>query len=194
MSRPVRILVADAISPAGVDLLRNVPGFEVVVETGQTPDALAASVGTYDALIVRSATKVTPAVLAEPGNLRAIGRAGTGVDNIDLPTATSRGIVVMNTPGGNSVAAAELTLSLLLALARNVAPANRELREGRWERKKYMGTEVAGKTLGVVGLGRIGREVARMAQGFRMEVVGYDPFVTADVAANQGIRALPSIR
>ena len=183
----VRILVADAISEAGIDLLRETEGFDVDVRTGMAPDELKKAIGDYEAMIVRSATKVTADVLQHCGTLRAIGRAGTGVDNIDLTAATEKGVVVMNTPGGNSVAAAELTLSLLLALARNVPQANADLRAGRWERKKYMGTEVAGKTLGVIGLGRIGREVARMAQGFRMNVVGYDPFVTAEVAANFGV-------
>lgn len=184
---PVRVLVADQISPTGVELLEKTPGFEVVVKTGMEPAEFAKTVRDFDALIVRSATKVTPDVLRDCGKLRAIGRAGTGVDNIDLPAATAAGVVVMNTPGGNSVAAAELTLALLLSLSRNVAQANRDLRDNRWERKKYMGTEVAGKTLGVVGLGRIGREVARMAQGFRMDVIGYDPFVTAEMAADHGI-------
>lgn len=190
MSEALRVLVADAISEAGIEELRNADGCSVDVKTGMTPDELKATIGEYDALIVRSATKVTADVLAVAGRLRAIGRAGTGVDNIDLGAATDRGVVVMNTPGGNSVAAAELTLSLLLALARNVAQANAELREGRWERKKYMGSEVAGKKIGIVGLGRIGREVARMAQGFRMEALGYDPFVSTERAADLGIRGM----
>jgi len=186
-----RVLVADAISEAGVELLRSTPGFEVTVKTGMKPDELRKVIGDYEGLIIRSATKVTADVLAEPGRLKVIGRAGTGVDNIDLDAASAAGVVVMNTPGGNSVAAAELTMAHLLALSRNVAQANRELREGRWERKKYMGREVAGKVLGIVGLGRIGREVARSAQGMRMEVLGYDPYVSAEAAADMGIRYLP---
>ena len=160
-----RVLISDSLSPKGVALLESTPGIEVAVKTGMSPGDLAAELGDYDGLIVRSATKVTAELLAKPGRLKVIGRAGTGVDNIDLKAATTAGVVVINTPGGNSIAAAEHTCSLLLALARNVAQANMELREGRWERKKYMGVEVAGKTLGVVGLGRIGREVARRGQG-----------------------------
>jgi D-3-phosphoglycerate dehydrogenase len=182
-----RVLVADSISDAGVALLRATPGLEVAVQTGMNPGELSRCIGGFDALIVRSATKVTAAALAEPGRLRAIGRAGTGVDNIDLDAATRAGVVVMNTPGGNSMAAAELTLALLLALARNVPQANADLRQGRWERKKYVGDEIAGKVLGVVGLGRIGREVARLAQGFRMQVLGHDPYVSADAAESLGV-------
>lgn len=186
-----RILVTDAISEKGIDLLRSTPGFEVEVALNVPQAELARVLGQYDALIVRSATEVTAEVLRQPGRLKVIGRAGTGVDNIDLAAATRAGVVVLNTPGGNSVAAAELTLSLLLALARNVPQANADLRQGRWERKKYIGVELAGKVLGVVGLGRIGREVARAAQGLRMEVWGYDPYVSSQVAQDQGIRFLP---
>jgi D-3-phosphoglycerate dehydrogenase len=185
-----RILVSDGISPKGVDLLNETPGMQATVNTGLSPAELAATIGDYDALVVRSATKVTAEVLKNPGKLRVIGRAGTGVDNIDLEAATRAGVVVVNTPGGNSVAAAEQTFTLLLALARNVVQANHELREGRWERKKYMGVEVAGKTLGVVGLGRIGREVALRAKGFRMEVLGYDPYVSSNVVADCGIQSV----
>ncbi len=185
---PVRVLVADSISDKGIELLRSTPGFEVTVKTGMKEDELKRTVGEYDAMIVRSATQVTEPILDKPGRLRAIGRAGTGVDNIHLEAASRAGVVVMNTPGGNSVAAAELTFALLLAMARNVPQANADLRDGRWERKKYMGVEVACKVLGIIGLGRIGREVARRAQGFRMEVIGYDPFVTGDAASDYGIR------
>lgn len=189
--RPLRILVADAVSDAGVRVLTEAEGVEADVRTGLSPDELAAVVGDYDGLVVRSATKVTEAVLARPGRLRVIGRAGTGVDNIDTDAATRAGIVVMNTPGGNSVAAAELTLAHLLALARHLPQANGALREGRWERKRYVGTELAGKTLGVVGLGRIGREVAKRAAAFRMTVLGYDPFVSGDAVSGLGVTAVP---
>ena len=186
-----RVLVADAISDEGIEKLRGTPGIDVTVKTGMDPDELKRTIGDYEALIVRSATKVTADVLAQPGRLRAIGRAGTGVDNIDLPAATQAGVVVMNTPGGNSVAAAELTMAHLTSLARNVPQANSELRQGRWERKKYLGVELAGKVLGLVGMGRIGREVARRAQGFRMEVIGYDPYVDGKAAENLGVRFTP---
>ena len=184
---PVRVLVADPISEAGVDLLRATPGFDVVVRTGMKTDELTGMLGDHHALVVRSATQVTDRVLEHSGKLRVIGRAGTGVDNIDLDAATRAGVVVLNTPGGNSVAAAELAFSLLLALARGVPQANADLRAGKWERKKYVGVEVAGKVLGVIGLGRIGREVARRAAAFRMSVLGYDPFVSSKSAADLGI-------
>jgi D-3-phosphoglycerate dehydrogenase len=181
------VLVTDGLASAGVDLLRSTPGMQVTVESGMSPAELAAVIGEHDALIVRSATQVTAELLGIAGRLRVIGRAGTGVDNIDLEAATRAGVVVINTPGGNSIAAAEHTFSLLLALARHVAQANRELRDGRWERRKYMGVELAGKTLGIVGLGRIGREVAHRALGFRMDVLGYDPYVS-DV--DRGVRSV----
>ena len=185
-----RVLVSDNVARKGIELLRSTPDMQVTVNTKMSPAELTAAIREHDALIVRSATKVTAEVLRDPGRLRVIGRAGTGVDNIDLDAATRAGVVVLNTPGGNSVAAAELTFSLLLALARNVPQANGDLREGRWERKKYVGVEVCGKTLGIVGLGRIGREVARRAQGFRMEVLGYDPFVSSNVAADCGVQSV----
>jgi D-3-phosphoglycerate dehydrogenase len=183
----IRILVSDGIAAEGVELLRATPGFDVTVDTALSPEQLAETIGGYDGLIVRSATKVTADVLDHAGRLKVIGRAGTGVDNIDLEAATRAGTVVMNTPGGNSVAAAELTLSHLMALARNLPQANADLRAGRWERKRYTGIEIAGKTIGIVGLGRIGREVARRAKGLRMEILGFDPFVSRDAAAGMGI-------
>jgi D-3-phosphoglycerate dehydrogenase len=185
-----RVLVADNVSEKGIELLRSTPGFEVTFKTGMKGEELRRTIGDHEGLIVRSATKVTADVLSEPGRLRVIGRAGTGVDNIDLEAATRAGIVVMNTPGGNSIAAAELTMAHLTALARNVPQANSELREGRWERKKYMGVELSGKVMGIVGLGRIGREVARRASAFRMELLGYDPFVSAQIAADHGIESV----
>jgi len=184
-----RVLVADAVSEKGIERLRAA-GLDFTVRTGMKPEELAGVIGDYDALIVRSATKVTGEVLQTPGRLRAIGRAGSGVDNIDLDAATRAGVVVMNTPGSNSVAAAELTMSLLLSMVRNVPQANSDLREGRWERKKYVGVEVDGKILGIVGLGRIGREVAARARGFRMELLGYDPFVSSQVAAELGVESV----
>jgi D-3-phosphoglycerate dehydrogenase len=183
-----RVLVADDLSQAGVELLRSCPDFAVTVRTGMKPDELRATIGEHDALLVRSATKVTADALSSPGKLRVIGRAGTGVDNIDLAAATRAGVVVMNTPGGNSLAAAELTLAHLLALARHLAPAAAEVRAGEWPRKKYVGVELAGKVLGVVGFGRIGREVARRAQAFRMEVLAFDPYVSRDATAGAGVR------
>lgn len=185
----VSVLVSDSIAPQGVELLQKTPGFGVTVKTGMSPGELAEEIARHDALIVRSATRVTAEVLARATRLKVIGRAGTGVDNIDLDAATRAGTVVVNTPGGNSVAAAEHTLSLLLALARNIPQANADLRSGLWERKRYMGVEVTGKTLGIVGLGRIGREVARRARGMRMEILGFDPYVSQEAATTMGIEA-----
>ncbi len=189
--KAVRVLVADNVSPRGVELLRETDGIDVEVKTGMKPEELAEVIGGYDGLIVRSATRVTADILARASRLKVVGRAGTGVDNIDLSAATRSGVVVLNTPGGNSLAAAEHTIALLLALARNVAQANADLRDGRWERKRYTGVEIAGKTLGVIGLGRIGREVARRGRGLQMEVVGHDPFVAADAVADLGVHVVP---
>jgi D-3-phosphoglycerate dehydrogenase len=185
-----KILVADRISAGGLEILEQGQGFQVEVRTGLAGEELAAAVREHDALVVRSATKVTAEVLARPGRLKVIGRAGTGVDNIDLEAATLAGVVVVNTPGGNSLAAAELTFSILLALARHIPQANAALRAGRWERKEHMGIEVAGKTLGVLGLGRIGRQVARRALAFDMEVLGYDPYVAQESVEDLGIRCV----
>ncbi|MDH3591127.1 MAG: phosphoglycerate dehydrogenase [Planctomycetota bacterium] len=189
--RTFRILVSDPISDRGVERLRSADGVDVDVRPGLAPEALLECIGAYDALIVRSGTRVTPDVIEAGTRLRAIGRAGSGVDNIHLESATARGIVVMNTPGGNSVAAAEQTVALMTALARNVAPANRDLVvDGKWNRKLYTGIELAGKSIGVVGLGRIGREVARRASGLQMRVLGYDPYVGEDVCTALGIERL----
>ncbi|MDX1388488.1 MAG: phosphoglycerate dehydrogenase, partial [Acidobacteriota bacterium] len=186
-SETFSVLVSDNIAQAGVDLLEQTPGLTVTFKTGMSPEDLAEEIPSHDALVVRSATKVTAAVLSHAKRLKVIGRAGTGVDNIDLDAATRAGVVVVNTPGGNSVAAAELTVSHLLAVARNLPQANADLRAGKWERKRYVGVEVAGKTLGVIGLGRIGREVARIAKGLRMEVLGFDPYVSQEAASSMGI-------
>ena len=182
-----RVLVADALSEAGLRILRDRPDVEVTVRPGLAPGELADLLGDHDALLVRSATRVTAEALARPGPLKVIGRAGTGVDNIDLEAATKAGVVVLNTPGGNATAAAEQTMCLLLGLARHLAPASAELREGKWERKRYTGVELAGKTLGVLGLGRIGREMARAALGLRMRVLAFDPYVPEGASAELGL-------
>ena len=182
-----RVLVADALSETGLRVLRQRPDVEVAVRPGLPPGELAALVGDHDALLVRSATRVTAETLARPGRLKVIGRAGTGVDNIDLEAATRAGVIVLNTPGGNATAAAEQTMCLILGLARHVAPASADLRAGKWERKGYTGVELAGKTLGLLGLGRIGREVARAALGLRMRVVAFDPYVPESATAELGL-------
>jgi len=181
-----KVLVADPIAPEGIEILKTVA--EVDVKTGLPKDELAAIIGDYDALAVRSETKVTADIIARAGKLKIIGRAGVGVDNIDVEAATNRGILVVNSPEGNTLAAAELTVAMLLALARNIAPADQALRGGKWDRKKYMGSEVYGKTLGVVGLGKIGREVVSRLQAFGMSVLGYDPYLKPEQAESLGIK------
>lgn len=172
----IRILVSDKLAAEGIEILQSASDVQVDVKTGLKPGELAGIIGGYDGLIIRSGTKVTAEVLAAPGKLRAIARAGVGVDNVDVPTATRKGIVVMNTPDGNTITTAEQTLCLLFALARHTVDACQSLRSGKWERSSFMGRQLAGKTLGVVGLGRIGRAVAERALGLAMQVIGYDPY------------------
>ena len=162
-----RILVADDVSDSGLQPLRDA-GFALEKNTGLTPDALLEALSDCDALIVRSETKVTAELMDAAKKLRVIGRAGVGVDNIDVAAATARGIVVMNAPDGNTITTAEHTIALLIALARNVPQSNSSLKSGKWERKRFIGAELQGKTLGIVGLGRIGRAVAARARGFGM--------------------------
>src|ERR1043165_5517249 len=152
-----KVLVSDPISEAGIAKLRAIAGVEVDVKLGLKPEELKAIIGEYEALAVRSETKVTADILAAADKLQIIGRAGVGVDNIDVTAATQKGIVVVNSPEGNKLAAAELAVSLLLALARKIPQADASLRAGKWERKKFVGTEIYGKTVGIIGLGKIGR-------------------------------------
>ena len=166
----MKVLVKEKIAESGVDLLRE--DFDVELGLDWDQATLEERIGEFDALIVRSATKVTADLIAKAGNLKVVGRAGTGVDNVDLVAATKRGILVVNAPESNSVAAAEHTLALALALARNVPQAHGALVGGEWARSRYGGNELYGKTLGVIGFGRIGQLVARRAQAFDMEVVG----------------------
>ncbi|MDQ2688160.1 MAG: phosphoglycerate dehydrogenase [Armatimonadota bacterium] len=181
-----KVLVSDPIAPEGIEILKKVA--DVDVKTGLSKEELAAIIGDYDALAVRSETKVTGDILAKAGKLKIIGRAGVGVDNIDVETATKRGILVVNSPEGNTLAAAELTVAMLLALARSIPQADQSLRGGKWDRKKFMGSEVYNKTLGVIGLGKIGREVAKRLQAFGMNVVGYDPYLKPEQAEAMGIK------
>lgn len=175
-----RVLVADPIADDGVEDLRQ--HFDVDVITGQTSDELLARIGQYEALVVRSETRVRPEHIRAATRMRIIGRAGVGVDNIDLDAATSAGILVVNAPAGNTIAAAEHTVAMMMALARNIPQANMSMRAGRWDRKKFMGFQLRGKTLGVVGLGAIGAEVAKRAQGLEMDVVAFDPVVSQERA------------
>jgi len=181
----MRVLVAEKIAESGIELLKR--EFEVDIITGLSPEELVAKIPAYDALIVRSATKATRAVLEAGVNLKIVGRAGVGVDNVDVAAATERGIVVCNAPTSNVVSAAEHTIALLLAQARNIPQANASMHACKWERSKFTGTEVLDKTLGLVGLGRIGTLVAERAKGLGMKVVAYDPYITEERAAQLGI-------
>jgi len=174
----MKILVAEPMAPAGLELLRSQPGWEVIASN---PKEYAQHLADADALVVRSAVKVTREVLAKAPKLRVIGRAGVGVDNVDLAAATAAGVLVMNTPGGNAVSVAEHTLALMLAMARSIPQASASTKSGKWEKKKFLGNELRGKTLGIVGLGSIGREVARRAKAFEMRVVASDPYVSPRV-------------
>src|SRR5271169_891993 len=174
----MKILVADAISERGVEMLRRNPSFQVDVNTGLKEDQLCLIIGEYDALIVRSQTKVTKRVIEAAKKLRVVGRAGVGVDNVDVDAATRRGIIVMNTPGGNTISTAEHTFSMMMALARSIPQAHATMKAGKWDRKSFEGVELYNKTLGVVGMGRIGTEVARRAIAFGMRVLAYDPFLS----------------
>src|SRR5689334_24435571 len=185
----MKVVVAEKISSSAMALLHE-PGWAVLGPDqigGKLPEVLRDA----DALIVRSAVQADKALLEHAGKLRVIGRAGVGVDNIDLDAATSKGIAVMNTPGANAVAVAEHTLGLMLTMARQISRANELMHQGKWEKKSLQGTELRGKTLGVLGLGRIGVEVAKRAQAFGMRVVAYDPFVPPTVAEQAGVELKP---
>ncbi|MBI2491066.1 MAG: phosphoglycerate dehydrogenase [Candidatus Rokubacteria bacterium] len=184
-----RVLVTDGLHAVGVDALRK-HGLEVETAGALGEAELARRIAGVEGLIVRSATRVTRAALAAAGKLEVIGRAGAGVDTIDVDAATERGVVVMNTPGGNTTAVAEHTLALLLALARRVPAADAALKAGRWEKSRLQGVELFGKTLGIVGLGRIGGEVARRAAGFRLHVIAYDPYLTREAAERLGVESV----
>ncbi|HAJ34426.1 MAG TPA: phosphoglycerate dehydrogenase [Chloroflexi bacterium] len=187
MTNQFRVLVSDSMSDVGLAALRAAPNVEVDQQTGLSPERLLAIIPDYDALLVRSATRVTAEVLRAGTRLRVVGRAGVGVDNIDVEAATQAGVIVVNAPTGNVVAAAEHTIAMLMALARNIPQADAHVRAGLWKRDKFMGVEVRGKLLGTVGLGRVAQEVVRRAQGLGMSVMAYDPYVTADYASQRGV-------
>lgn len=181
-----RVLISDNVDRCCQTIL-EANGIHVDLKTKLTKEELLAEIPNYDGMIVRSATKVTADVIKAGKNLKIIGRAGTGVDNIDIPAASLQGIIVMNTPGGNTISAAEQTCVLISTLARHIPQAAASMKEGKWDRKKYMGSELLGKTLAIVGLGRIGREVAHRMQSYGMTTIGYDPLVPADEAAKFNI-------
>ena len=181
-----RILASDSIEPVCGSVFKA-RGHELVEMPGIKKDELLKVIGDFDGLVVRSGTKVTKEVLDAGSNLKIIGRAGTGVDNIDVRAATTKGILVVNTPGGNTISTGELAMAHILALARNIPQATASLKAGRWDRSKYTGTELSGKTLGVIGVGRIGREVAKWCRGFGMQTIGYDPVLSEQSARSFGI-------
>lgn len=182
----MKIVLAEKVSPATLAVFQQEPSWTVVTPD-QIKNGLEAELADADALVVRSAVQVTAALLEHAPKLRVIGRAGVGVDNIDAPAATHRGIVVMNTPGANAVAVAELTLGLMITMARGIPRANATMHAGKWEKKSLQGTELRGKTFGIVGLGRIGIEVARRARAFGMNLIAFDPFVAPVIARENGV-------
>ncbi len=182
-----KILVSDPLSEEGIEILKG-SGFPVDVKPGLSEDDLCAIIGDYDCLIIRSGTKVTPKVIEAGKKLRVIGRAGVGVDNVDIPYATDKGILIMNTPSANILSAAEHSCAMLLALARNIPFAHESMHRGEWKRSKYTGVEMNGKVLGIIGVGRVGGEVAKRMKAFNMTMVGYDPFLPKEVADQLGVK------
>jgi len=188
-----RVIVLDTLAHEGLDLLAAAPGIEYEVRTGLSGDDLRSALAEFDGAILRSGVKITADSLAGNRRLKAIVRAGVGTDNIDKNAATRLGIVVMNTPTGNTLSTAEHTIAMMMALSRNIAPAYQSLIEGRWDRGKYMGTQLADKTIGVVGLGRIGQAVASRCKAFEMRVLGYDPFLSKERAQELGVEIVPTV-
>jgi D-3-phosphoglycerate dehydrogenase len=184
----LKIFVADSIAKEGIAEFGRFKEIELVVKTGLPPEQLAAELGDSVGLVVRSATKATKEIIAGGKSLRVIGRAGAGVDNIDVPAATSKGIIVLNTPGGNAEGAGELAVALMFALARQIPQANASMKAGTWDKKSFSGTELFGKTLGLVGIGNVGGIVGKRAVGLGMKVVAYDPYAAKDKAASLGFK------
>ena len=181
------VLIPDNVDQKAVDLIDAADGLDVVFPGKLTQEELVAQVGDAHALIIRSGVKITPDVFAAAPNLKIVARAGVGVDNVDLDAATEHGVYVVNTPGGNTISTAEHTFGLMIALARHIPQGDASLRAGRWDRKKYVGVELKGKTLGLVGLGRIGQAIAKRAQAFEMNVVAFDPYLPAEIASEIGV-------
>jgi D-3-phosphoglycerate dehydrogenase / 2-oxoglutarate reductase len=183
----MKILVTDSLAPQGLDVFKNAAGFEVDVRVGLKPNELKKICAHYDGWVIRSGTKITAELIEAAKNLKVIGRAGVGFENIDVDAASKKGIVVMNTPGGNNVTTAEHTISLMMALARHIPQAVASLKSGKWDRHKFVGVELCNKTVGVIGLGNVGRIVAERAAGFQMKVIGYDPFIPGENIARMGV-------
>jgi D-3-phosphoglycerate dehydrogenase len=182
-----KILISDSLSAEGIAIFKKTPGIEVDVRTKMTPDELKAVIGDYDGLVIRSNTKVTQEVIDCAGKLGVVGRAGIGLDNVDIPAASKRGIVVMNTPGGNAVTTGEHAIAMMLSLVRMIPQATASMKAGQWEKSKFTGHEFMNKTLGIVGIGRVGSIVADRAHGLKMKVIAYDPFIAPDAAEKMGI-------
>lgn len=187
-----KVLISDAMSEKAEAILKEAKDIEVDVITGMTPEELKAKIGEYHGLAVRSSTKATKEILDAATNLKVIGRAGTGVDNIDTEYATQKGVIIMNTPGGNTVTTAEHAVSMIMSLARNIPQATASTKAGKWEKKKFQGTELTGKTLGILGVGQIGSVVANRCQGLHMKVISFDPFIAKDAAEKLGITLVDS--
>jgi len=185
----IKVLVADPLKEGGIKILENA-GFEVEQVNKKSTEELCNIIGDFDIVIVRSETKITKEIIEKGKKLKIIGRAGVGLDNIDVEAATSYGIIVMNAPEGNTISAAEHTIALMMALVRNIPSANYSVKSGKWEKKKFMGTELYGKTFGIIGLGRIGKRVAEIAKGLGMKILGYDPFINEDVLREMGITVM----
>ena len=186
----IKILVSDKLSEEGLKILESVKEFQVDVKTELKPEELKGIIKDYEALLVRSATKVTKDIIDAASKLKVIGRAGVGLDNVDLGAATQKGIIVMNTPAGNTISTAEHAFSMILALSRNIPQASASTKKGEWKRSKFMGVELYAKTLGIVGFGRIGKEVAKRALSFGMQVLAYDPFLSKEIAESLGIKVV----
>lgn len=182
-----KVLVSDTLAREGVEIFENAPGIEVDVMTNLTPDELKGIIKDYDGIAIRSATKITAELIDKADRLKVIGRAGIGLDNVDVTGASKRGVVVMNTPGGNTITTAEHAISLMLSLARKIPQATASMKTKKWEKKRFMGTEVCNKTLGIIGIGKVGSIVADRALGLKMNVIAYDPFISPEVAEKMGI-------
>src|SRR5919108_765969 len=187
VEQKTKILVTDSLAPQGLAVFQRAPGFEVDVRLGLKPPEIKKIVADYEGWVIRSGTKVTAELIEAARKLKVIGRAGVGFENVDVDAASKKGIVVMNTPGGNNVTTAEHTISLMLGLARHIPQAVASLKSGQWKRDKFVGVEICNKTLGVIGLGNVGRIVAERAAGLRMKVIGYDPFISAENIARLGV-------
>lgn len=185
-----KILISDKLADAGINFLNDQTDIQIHIETGLNEDQLCAIIGDYDALLIRSDTQVTPKVLEAAKKLKVVGRAGIGVDNVDINAATEQGIIVMNTPDANATTTAELAFAHMMSLSRHLPIADKSIREGKWERSKLMGSEIAHKTLAILGFGTIGRIISQRALGFKMRVIAYDPFVTAEIFESLGVESV----